>query len=124
MAAKKAPAKKTGSAAGSAAGKKMKTGSAAQFRMKEEADKAASYNKNADKNARDARGRASKYGTPVGGTMVDDMGKPFKSSPNTRYVKYTTTVVKNGVRYAVVESKEINKMLPDKRSTRVTKNTK
>ena len=116
MAAKKAPAKKMTAP--------KKTASAADFRMKEEADKAASYNKNPDKNARDARGRSTKYGTPVGPTTKTDMGKPFKSSPNTRFVKYTTTVVKNGVRYAVVESKEINKMLPDKRSTSVTKNKK
>jgi hypothetical protein len=134
MAAKKAPAKKmaapakaapkkTGSAAGSAVGKKM-TGSAAQFRMKEEADKAKAYNNPSNKDAKDARGRATKYGTPVGETKVVSSGKPFKSRPNTELVEYKTTVVKNGVRYAVVETKDKTKGGPDKRSTRVTKSTK
>ena len=118
MAAKKAPAKKM--AAPKAAPKK--TGSAAQFRMKEEADKAKAYNNPSNKDAKDARGRATKYGTPVGETKIASFGKPFKSSPNTELVRYTTTVVKNGVRYAVVESKEKTKGGPDQWSTAINGN--
>ena len=101
-----------------------KSPSPADFRMKEEADKAKAYNNPSNKDAKDARGRSTKYGTPVGETKIASSGKPFKSRPNTELVRYTTTVVKNGVRYAVVETKEKTKGGPDKRSTRVTKNTK
>lgn len=116
MAAKKAPAKKM--AAPKAAAKK--TGSAAQFRKAEEAGKAKAYNKPASKDQADARGRASKYGTPVGPTVTKRDDKPFASSPNTRYVE-TGTIVKSsrGNRFLVTETKNKNPMAPDKIKTRV-----
>jgi hypothetical protein len=117
MAAKKAPAKKM--AAPKAAAKK--TGSAAQFRKAEEAGKAKAYNKPASKDQADARGRASKYGTPVGPTSTSRDDKPFASRPNTRYVK-TDTIVKSsrGNRFLVSERKIKKPMGRDEIDTRVS----
>ena len=117
MAAKKAPAKKM--AAPKAAPKK-KTGSAAQFRKAEEAGKAKAYNKPASKDQADARGRASKYGTPVGPTSTSRDDKPFASRPNTRYVK-TDTIVKSsrGNRFLVSETKFKRPMGKDTNRTNV-----
>ena len=112
MAAKKAPAKKM--AAPKAAAKK--TGSAAQFRMKEEADKAKAYNNPSNKDAKDARGRASKYGTPVGPTM----SKTTVKGPSLKIVN-TDTIVKSsrGNRYVVSENK-VKVPGPDRWSTKVS----
>ena len=127
MAAKKAPAKKM--AAPKAAAKK--TGSAAQFRKAEEAGKkkqrapkvvqdGRSYvNKAETKKALESRGRASKYGTPVGPTDV--------SMTSVRGNKYQQdvaagTVVKSsrGNKYYVSETKRTQEMGPDtKWKTRV-----
>ena len=117
-AAKKAPAKKM--AAPKPAPKK--TGSAAQFRKAEEAGKAKAYNKPSNKDEKDARGRASKYGTPVGPTKTISGSMPFASRPNTSYMKIDTEVVSaRGNRYVVTETKSKTKGGRDKFSSSVRK---
>jgi hypothetical protein len=111
MAAKKAPAKKMAAP--------KKSGSAAQFRKAEEAGKkkqsapkVVASSPQFVKAGKDARARASKYGTPVGPTTAD--ATALKGQQGNWNVSSKTMVKSSrGNYYTVTETKRQNMLMPD-----------